>query len=134
MVQAALALRGNSYHYITARDNQGYPTALLPLHPDTLFLERRPDILAWFDPVYRIMGEKVPSEDVLHIRRFTMPGEPWGLSPIRQAAVAIGMGLSAEEYGYRYFKESANPSGTLSTDQDLDETTITRQQKNWIAT
>lgn len=133
MVVASMALRGNSYHYIADRDGQGYPTSLLPLHPDTLFLERRPDILAWFDPLYRIMGEPVPTEDIIHMRRFTMPGEPWGLSPIRQAAVAIGMGLSAEEYGYRYFKESANPSGTLSTDMDLDDAAITRQQKNWIA-
>lgn len=132
MVIASMALRGNSYHMITSRDNQGYPTALLPLHPDTVFLERRTDMLMWFDPVYRVMGEQVPSEDIIHMRRFTLPGEPWGLSPIRQAAVAIGMGLSAEEYGYRYFKESANPSGILCTDQDLDEAAISRLQQNWI--
>jgi HK97 family phage portal protein len=89
--------------------------------------------MMWFDPIYRIMGEKVDSNDMLHIRRFTMPGEAQGLSPIKQAAIAIGMGLSAEEYGYRYFKESANPSGVLSTDQDLDEGSVRRQQKNWIS-
>jgi HK97 family phage portal protein len=132
MCIASMALRGNSYHYITSRDNMGYPTALLPLHPDIVFLERRPDILLWFDPIYRIMGEPVPREDMVHMRRFTMPGEPWGLSPIKQAAIAIGMGLSAEEYGYRYFKESANPSGVLSTEQPLDEEAIQRVQKNWI--
>jgi HK97 family phage portal protein len=132
MVVASMALRGNSYHYITDRDKQGYPMALLPLHPDIVFLERRADILRWFDPIYRIMGEAVPSEDMIHMRRFTMPGEPWGLSPVRQAAIAIGMGLSAEEYGYRYFKESANPSGLLSTEQDMDEGAIQRLQQNWI--
>lgn len=133
MVVASMALRGNSYHYVTNRDNQGYPTALLPLHPDIVFLERRPDILLWFDPIYRIMGEPVPAEDMIHMRRFTLPGEPWGLSPIRQAAVAIGMGLAAEEYGMRYFQESAVPSGILTTDQDLDEDAVKRQQQNWIA-
>jgi HK97 family phage portal protein len=133
MVIASMALRGNSYHLITSRDRQGYPTSLLPLHPDIVFLERRPDIVMWFDPVYRVMGEAVPTKDMIHIRRFTMPGEPWGLSPIKQAAVAIGMSLGAEEYGYRYFKESANPSGLLMTDQDLDENAVKRQQKNWIA-
>ncbi len=133
MTVASMALRGNAYSYITNRDKAGYPTALLPLHPDIVFLERRPDILMWFDPIYRIMGEPVPSDDMIHMRRFTMPGEPWGLSPIKQAAVAIGMSLSAEEYGYRYFKESANPSGILSTDQtDFDEGAIERLQQNWI--
>ena len=133
MVVASMALRGNSYHLVTSRDRLGYPTSLLPLHPDIVFLERRPDILMWFDPIYRIMGERVSAADMLHIRRFTMPGEPWGLSPVKQAAVAIGMSLASEEYGFRYFKESANPSGILFTDQDLDDKAVLRQQKNWIS-
>ena len=133
MVVANLALRGNSYHLITSRDNQGWPTAMLPLHPDIVYLERRTDILTWFDPIYRVMGEQVDRNDICHIRRFTMPGEPWGLSPIRQAAVAIGLSLSAEEYGYRWFKESSNPSGLLMTDQNLDPDAVERQQQNWIA-
>lgn len=128
----SLALRGNFYGLITARDNRDNPTAVLPLHPDVVFLERRPDILRWFDPVYRVMGEKQSTHDMLHVRRFTMPGEPWGLSPVRQAAVAIGMNLAAEEYGYRYFKESATPSGLLCSDQDLDDTAVLQAQQQWI--
>src|SRR4051812_30949203 len=133
MLVSSLALRGNFYGVVTSRDSNFKPTALLPLHPDLVFLERRPDMLMWFDPVYRVLGEAIPTEDIVHIRRFTMAGEPQGLSPIRQAAVAIGMGLAAEEYGYRYFKESANPSGVLYTDQDLDDESVRRQQKNWIS-
>jgi HK97 family phage portal protein len=133
MVIASMALRGNSYHLVTSRDKLGYPTSILPLHPDIVFLERRPDILMWFEPVYRVLGEAVPRKDLIHIRRFTLPGEPWGLSPVKQAAVAIGMSLGAEEYGFRYFKESANPSGVLMSDQDLDEKQVERQQKNWVA-
>src|SRR5882757_7525903 len=133
MMVSSLALRGNFYGVVTSRDSALRPTAILPLHPDSVFLERRNDLLMWFDPIYRILGEQIPSEDMIHIRRFTMAGEPYGLSPVRQAAVAIGLGLAAEEYGYRYFKESANPSGILSTDQDLGDEAITRQQKNWIA-
>jgi HK97 family phage portal protein len=74
----------------------------------------------------------MPTVDMCHIRRFTMPGEPWGLSPIHQAAVAVGMSLASEEYGFRYFKESANPSGMLTTEQDLDEGAVQRAQKDWI--
>ena len=133
MVVASMALRGNSYHMVVERDGNGFPTSILPLHPDIVHLERRPDILMWFDPIYRVLGEPVPAQDIIHIRRYCMPGDPYGLSPIRQAAVAIGMGLSAEEYGYRYFKDSANPSGVLSTDQDLGDEAVQRVQKNWIA-
>lgn len=134
MVVASLALRGNSYHLIVDRDSQGNPTSLLPLHPDAVYCESRSnDPLMWFDPLYRVLGERVPTSDMIHIRRFTTPGDANGMSPIRQAAVAIGMGLAAEEYGYRYFRDSANPSGTLSTDQEIDETQVQRVQKNWIA-
>jgi len=133
MTVASLALRGNAFNMVTERDNRDYPVALMPLHPDTVHLERRPDIMRWFDPIYRVLGEVVPSPDVIHMRRFTMPGDPWGLSPIRQAAQAIGLSLAANEYGYRFFKESANPTGILSTDQSMDEDTIKRQQQTWIA-
>ena len=50
-----------------------------------------------------------------------MPGEPLGLTPIAQAAASIGMGLAAENYGLRYFKDSANPSSILRTDQTLTD-------------
>jgi len=133
MVVASLALRGNSYHLILARDSMMYPTSVLPLHPDLVHLERRADVIDWMDPLYRVLGEPIPKTDIIHLRRYTMPGNPVGLSPIRQAAVAIGMGLAAEEYGYRYFKDSANPSAVLETDAILDDEAIMRQQKSWIA-
>lgn len=133
MVVAALALRGNSYHMVTSRDSLGHPTAVIPLHPDLVHLERHADITRWMDPTYRVAGQVIPKTEIVHIRRFTMPGEPVGLSPIRQAAAAIGMGLAAEEYGLRYFKDSANPSAVLETDEKLDDDAILRQQKAWIA-
>lgn len=133
MVVYTLALRGNSYHLITGRDNQGNPSGLMPLHPDMVFLERRTNVLEWYDPIYRVLGERVPREDIIHIRRFTVPGEPYGMSPVRQAARAIGISLAAEEYGYRYFKDSANPSSVLRTDQTLDDDEVERVQAEWIS-
>lgn len=133
MMVESLALRGNSYHYITGRDNNLWPTGLLPLHPDMVQVEVPPGE-QWTNPVYRVGGTVVPSVDILHIKRFVQPGWPVGLSPIRQAAGAIGMALSAEEYGYRYFKDAAHPSGALMTEQTLPPEEITKTQKEWIAT
>ena len=96
------------------------PRSLLPLHPDVVFLERRPDLLMWFDPL--------PDHGRAGRRRTccTSAGSPCPASrgaipDQRQAAVAIGVGWPAEEYGYRYFKESANPSGILFTDRPRRE-------------
>lgn len=133
MVVASLALRGNSYHIITGRDNAGNPTGLLPVHPDYVFLERRTNVLEWYDPIYRVLGKVIPREDIVHIRRFTLPGEPWGLSPISQGARAIGITLAAEEYGHRYFKDSANPSSILHTDSTLTPDEVERNKEEWIS-
>jgi len=133
MVVATLALRGNSYHLVTGRDNAGTPTGLLPIDPDYVFLERRVNVLEWYKPIYRVLGTAIPAEDIIHIRRFTMPGEPWGLSPIGQGARSIGITLAAEEYGYRYFKDSASPSGILKTDQHLDDDAVDQAQQQWMA-
>ena len=133
MVVATLALRGNSFHMITGRDNAGNPTGLMPIHPDYVFLERRVNVLEWYDPIYRVLGTRIPNEDIIHIKRFILPGEPLGLSPISQGARAIGITLAAEEYGHRYFKDSANPSGILKTDQNLDPDEIERNMKEWVS-
>lgn len=134
MVVATLALRGNSYHLITGRDNAGNPTGLMPIHPDYVFLERRVNVLEWYDPIYRVLGTRIPKEDIVHIRRFTLPGQPWGLSPISQGARAIGITLAAEEYGHRYFKDSANPSGILSSPQSMTGDEVQQNQAEWLST
>jgi len=133
MTVASLASRGNSYHLVVQRDKAFRPTALMPLSPDDVYVERRAGDVDWTDPLYWVRGVEVPSQDIVHIRRFVMPGEPMGMSPIRQAAVAIGMGLEAENYGYRYFRDSAQPSSVLETDQQLDDAAIRQQQQNWIS-
>ena len=132
MVVATLALRGNSFHLVVGRDSTGAPSGLMPIHPDLVFLERRVNVLEWYNPIYRVLGERVPREDIIHIRRFTLPGEPLGLSPIHQAARAIGINLAADEYGYRYFKDSANPSGKLKTDQTLTDEEVEQVQAQWM--
>jgi HK97 family phage portal protein len=134
MVIFTLALRGNSFHYITGRDSEGNPTGLMPLHPDLVFVQRRVNILEWYDPIYRVMGDRIPSCDMIHIRRYTVPGQPIGLTPIQQMAHSIGVNLSAQQYGLRYFKDSANPSSVLKTDQSLPDDEIERVQKEWVST
>ena len=133
MVVAGLALRGNSFHLVTGRDSLGYPTGLLPVHPDLVFLERRVNVLEWFNPIYRVLGERVEREDIIHIRRFTLPGQPYGISPITQAARAIGINLAADEYGYRYFRDSASPSGILRTDETMTDDEVQQVQAEWMS-
>ncbi|MBF4194659.1 Gp13 [Mycolicibacterium phlei] len=132
MMMESLAVTGNAFGYVTDRGEDGRPTAIMPIHPDRVNIKVDEDGL-WPDPVYFFEGKRVPLEDVVHIKRFPIAGCAWGMSPVEKAAAAIGLGLAAERYGLRYFRDSANPSGILSTDSDLSPEQAKRAQMAWLA-
>jgi HK97 family phage portal protein len=127
----SLALRGNAYLLVVARDTMEFATELMPLHPD--LVQVRPDRDTG-RPVYSVDGKTVPRADIVHIRRLAVPGALVGLSPIEQARQSIGLGLAAERYGARWFGQSADPSAVLSTDQELTGEQAERNMAAWIDT
>lgn len=130
-VVTSLAARGNSFELVTSRDKFEYPVTRMPLHPDCVQVVRN-----WDDgrADYRVHGELVPRSDMIHIRRFTLPGELQGLSPIRQAAQAIGISLAAERFGARFFGDSATPSSVLESEGNVPDDEASRTMKSWMAT
>jgi HK97 family phage portal protein len=50
---------------------------------------------------------------VLHIPAFTVPGCSRGLSPLDMAREAIGLGLTAEEFGSRFFEQGTTMAGVI---------------------
>lgn len=130
-VVTSLALRGNSYELVTGRDKFEWPIGRTPIHPDAVTIERDPRTTRL---VYKFGGVEVSKADVIHIKRLTLAGATEGLSPIRQAAMTIGLALSAEGYGATWFNDSANPSAALETDANLDEVQTRQVMENWIAT
>lgn len=131
MLMESMAVTGNAFGYITERDGDR-PTAIMPIHPDHVQIELPTDEMEWPDPIYRIRGKLVSRADIVHIKRYPIAGCAYGMSPIQKAASTVGLALAAERYGIRYFKDSANPSGVLSTEQDLTEDQVKREMKRWI--
>lgn len=84
---------------------------------------------------YKIAFEKdvLSSEDVFHVKGMTRPGmwEVTGLSPIQYARQGIGLALAAEEYGARYFSESATPPAVLETEQNLEQEEVDELLARW---
>lgn len=134
MFMESLAIAGNAYGLITARDDTMRPTAIMPIHPDDIqvTIPETTDRMTWPDPEYRIGGKRIPNADIIHIKRYPIAGQAYGMSPIQKAANSVGLGLAAERYGLRYFKDSANPSGLLTTDQDLTPEQVKRNMKQWM--
>lgn len=115
----SLALRGNAYGLITQRDRNQYPTMIEWLHPDDVRCDDQapsgPGSFA--NPTWYWQGRYVPSEDLVHIAWFTVPGRVQGLSPIGACAATIGTGISAQNYTSDWFDNGAVPPGEFKNSQ-----------------
>lgn len=132
-VVSSMALRGNAYLLVESFDFLEYPTSLRPIHPDDVTIEPYND-QSGRDYKYLVRGEEIDPSNLVHIRRFSMPGSVYGLSPIQAHATTLGIALAAEHYGAAYFRDAANPSSILSTSQDLTPDQVKRVQREWLNT
>jgi len=126
-MMAHLLLWGNAYAQII-RDGRGYPTALYPLLPDRMSVERKNDGRI----VYTYQSDKgevkLGRENVLHIPGLGFDGLV-GYSPVAMAKNAVGMSLATEEYGARFFANGANPGGVLEHPGTIKD--IARVKESW---
>lgn len=128
----ALARRGNCFGHIVAWDpNTGYPTTIIPIHPDTI----DPDVDADGVLTWKIKGQKkpLPADDVMHVRLFPVPGEVLGLSPIKEHAATIGLSMSAERFGARYFDSGGHPTALLTSPDPLSDTQAAAVKRKFLA-
>lgn len=105
----SLALRGNAYGYVTARDGMEFPTSIMWLNPSDVDVDdRNPAMPVWF-----WQGRRINREDVLHIPWFKIPGRTKGLSPIEAYATIVDTGLQAQAYANGWFSAGGVPPGTF---------------------
>lgn len=132
MIMRSLAITGNAFGLITARDKFGKPTAIMPVHPDAVVVQLpNGNLWEWDQPVYTMYGMEVDSADVMHIKRYPIPGCVVGASPVQELASMVGLSLAAERYGLNWFRDAANPSGILSSDQELTPLQAKQAQQAW---
>jgi HK97 family phage portal protein len=112
-------LWGNAYLQ-KVRDRAGQIRELWPIMPDRVQVGKvQPDQVNRSGKVFRVLddwGEEhaLTPREILHL-----PGLGYdtvcGVSPIRAASEAIGMGLAAEEYGAKLFGSGSLMSGILQS-------------------
>ena len=103
-------LWGNSYAEIE-RDRAGRVIGLWPLLPDRTWPERKNKKLRY---VTRVGNEEVPlsADRVFHVPGLGFDGLV-GYAPITLFRQAVGLGLTAEEFGARFYGSGARPSGVM---------------------
>ena len=124
-----LLLWGNAYAQII-RDGRGHPTALYPLLPNRVSVDRNEAGRI----VYTYQSDKgsmeLRRENVLHIPGLGFDGLI-GYSPIAMAKNAVGMSIATEEYGAKFFANGANPGGVLEHPGTVKD--IQRLKDSWNA-
>lgn len=130
MGMVSMLVRGNFYGQILERDPLGYPTSILPLHPDDVRIERDPET---FRKRIHIGSTTIPTADLFHVPAFRLPGQDVGLSPVAMARHSLGLGLAAQDYGARWFRDGAAPSSVLETEQALTDDQVKQVQRSWIS-
>lgn len=127
-LQAHLLLWGNAYAE-KELDRAGRVVALWPLLPDRTSPRRRDGIVSFGTRVKHETLE-IPAERVLHIPGLGFDGLR-GYSPIALAKQAIGLSLAAEEFGARFFGNSARPGGILRHPGHLGEKAQENLRSSW---
>lgn len=136
-----LALRGNAFVEIeTARNGQ--VIGLWPLRPDRVEVQRLNEWMG-IDPqpgvdnplVYVVTlpsGEivKLRQDQVMHVRGLGWNGI-LGYSPIYLAREMIGLGLSLQEFGARFFGNGALPGIVLKYPGRISEKAMENIRRSW---
>ena len=123
-----LLLYGNAYAQII-RDPLGRIKELYPLLPSKMDVCRN-EAGELYYTYYRERDEAKPKEekggvtlrreDVLHIPGLGYDGIQ-GYSPVALAKNAIGMAIATEDFGARFFANSANPGGVLESPHSITD-------------
>ena len=130
-MQGHLATWGNAYSEIKFGNN-GQVEELWPLRPDKVQIERRRGKLYYIYELPEKVGKLVPipAYKMLHIPGLGYDGIK-GYSPVSLFRQAIGMGLSVEEYGARFFGTGGKPGGVLRHPGKMKEESKKSLRKQW---
>lgn len=127
MIGAHLLLWGNAF-LAKIRDQKGVVSELWPIRPSRIQVGKDRNGERYF--ILDGHPERLTQEDILHIRGLGTDGVV-GLSPIQQARQMLGGAMSLEEYGGRFWANSANPGGILVHPNNLSREAQDRLRADW---
>lgn len=112
---------GNGYAQFIRRPSDGIVVGLQVLDPGNVTTEWNPDKPGYRRYRLNTNGPWLSSYDILHIQGPTLPGDAAGMSVIQYAREAIGLGMTLEEYGARYFGQGSQAKIVLEIPTNIDE-------------
>jgi HK97 family phage portal protein len=132
-------IHGNTY-VLKKRDNRGVVVALYVLDPTKVmpmvatngevFYELKRDDLATLPSAQAVV---VPAREIIHDKMVPLYHPLVGVSPIHACGVAALQGLAIQNSATAFFKNGSQPSGILTTPQDLTNEQAADLKDRWMA-
>ena len=122
LVITHLCMRGNSV-WLPTRVGSSI-RELIPIHPDLIVGAEQDEKYRIFVKVQRPgtgTVDTIPYSKLLHFKSLSTNGF-WGVDPITAAREMIGLSVSAEKYGAKFFASGAKMGGILMHPGKLSET------------
>lgn len=129
--QVDLDRAGNAFGTITERFGTGLPARidLVPISEVTVQMKAG-------KLTYKYGGKVIDIENVWHEKQYTVPGLPFGLSPVAYAAWSIGEYLSIQDFALNWFGSGGMPKAQLrnmaKTLTETDATSIKARFKTSV--
>lgn len=123
---------GNAYAYIK-RNEYFEPVELIPFKPGTITPYFWKEELIYYntDTDYPSIPRVLKAHDVFHLHSTNLRDNFEGVSPIREHAESIGVAIAAEQYGAKFFGNSAIPSGFLKLPGEVNSSMAQTTKKQW---
>lgn len=123
------AYTGNVVLQVVRRDGNMLPSVVDVVDVADVVIRSENGRRTWY-----IGGKAVDNSDIVHYRRWPVPGKLMGQSPIERHASAFGVAIAAERFGQQWFAEGAHPSQVLTTDQAIDSDTASAIKSRMLDT
>jgi HK97 family phage portal protein len=123
---------GNAYAYIK-RNEYFEPIEFIPLRPGTCQAYFYNEELRYLctDSDYPSIPSVLKPHEVFHLRNVNHCNNYEGFSPIREHAESLGVAIASEQYGAKFFGNSAIPAGYLKTVGDMNAIKADQTRKMW---
>jgi len=116
--------------WLLKRDGTGKVLEIYPLRPDMINVVPANEVMVSHYE-YNVRGNtiKIPADEVLFLKYFNPLSHYRGLSPLSAAKSDVILDLHAVTSVKSQFKRGAQPSGMVSTDQDMSDADWKRTQE-----
>jgi HK97 family phage portal protein len=125
---AALLLHGNYVAILGEPGPTGYPESIYPVAPERVTIMKIDG-----RKIFRIDEIDYNSDQIFHIKGFSLPGDVAGIGIIAAQRQGIGAAVAVMEYAARYFNGGAMPSYVIkSSNPDLEENEAELLKIKWM--